>query len=155
MVEAGIARAGTKIWDVKTNSLYVPDAFRVSRCHDVPVVFVGSGQADPVSCVCSAQEREGKENVRTLNRSGSPVLNNSAGRRSPSNPAGGPLSPTTVAEVKSPTGSLPRKVRRRVPGNPRTIDSHSQIAVESVVSEHSPTLGLAGRTGGLPRRGLR
>ncbi|KAM7289237.1 serine/threonine-protein phosphatase 4 regulatory subunit 3 isoform X1 [Ixodes scapularis] len=56
-----------------------------------------------------AQEREGKENVRTLNRSGSPVLNNSAGRRSPSNPAGGPLSPTTVVEVKSPTGSLPRK----------------------------------------------
>lgn len=55
-----------------------------------------------------AQEREGKENVRTLNRSGSPVLNNSAGRRSPSNPAG-PLSPTTVVEVKSPTGALPRK----------------------------------------------
>ncbi|XP_077538226.1 serine/threonine-protein phosphatase 4 regulatory subunit 3 flfl isoform X1 [Haemaphysalis longicornis] len=57
-----------------------------------------------------AQEREGKENVRTLNRSGSPVLNNSPGRRSPSNPAGGPLSPTTVVEVKSPTGgALQRK----------------------------------------------
>lgn len=55
-----------------------------------------------------AQEREGKENVRTLNRSGSPVLNNSPGRRSPSNPAG-PLSPTTVVEVKSPTGALQRK----------------------------------------------
>lgn len=55
-----------------------------------------------------AQEREGKENVRTLNRSGSPVLNNSAGRRSPSNPAG-PLSPTTVVEVKSPTGPLQQR----------------------------------------------
>ncbi|XP_077522729.1 serine/threonine-protein phosphatase 4 regulatory subunit 3 flfl isoform X3 [Amblyomma americanum] len=56
-----------------------------------------------------AQEREGKENVRTLNRSGSPVLNNSPGRRSPSNPAGGPLSPTTVVEVKSPTGPLQQR----------------------------------------------
>ncbi|XP_064464080.1 serine/threonine-protein phosphatase 4 regulatory subunit 3-like [Ornithodoros turicata] len=49
-----------------------------------------------------ARESEGKENVRTLNRAGSPVLNNSSpGRRSPSANPASPLSPTVV-EVKSP-----------------------------------------------------
>lgn len=49
-----------------------------------------------------ARESEGKENVRSLNRAGSPVLNNaSPGRRSPSANPASPLGPSVV-EVKSP-----------------------------------------------------